>query len=200
MKNRILFILVTILLMAPLHLHGKVILPDSCGDEKVQFKVTTTDDHAQALKPEEGKALLVIVEEGISKHFDLTTRYGLDGKWVGATHSDSYFLIQIDPGEHHLCAAPQGHFGFSDKDRMRLVNVLAFTADAGKVYFFGGKESTSGTPGHTVWVNPPAGTTAPPTAVHTAGTQTLNMEYSFFSEDEGKYRVKAGKLASWKQD
>jgi len=134
------------LAFAPLAHAKKTVLPDACGDDAVQFKVEAVDDHSKELKPEEGKALLVIVEEGVSKHFDLTTRYGIDGAWVGATHTNTYFLVQLTPGEHHLCAAPQKHLGFSDKDRELLIAMNPFTVEAGKVYYFGGKESIAARP------------------------------------------------------
>ena len=36
-----------------------------------------------------------------------TTRMGIDGRWVGATHGNSYLFMTVDPGEHHLCASWQ---------------------------------------------------------------------------------------------
>jgi hypothetical protein len=187
------------LALSPLAQAKKTVLPDACGDDKEEFHVTAVDDHAQALKADEGKALLVIVEEGQSNHFDLTTRYGIDGSWVGATHGSSYFLVQVAAGEHHLCASPQKHFGFTESMREHLVTMPSFTAEAGKIYFFGGKESTIGTPGQSVYVPAPAGSTAPGQYAHTGGSATLAVSYGFLNDDEGKYRVKIGKLATWKK-
>jgi hypothetical protein len=186
------------LALAPLAHAKKTILPDACGDDKAEFHVNLVDDHPQELKAQEGKALLVVVEEGTSNHFDLTTRYGIDGTWVGATHGSAYFLVPLAPGEHHLCASPQKHFGFTESMREHLVSMTSFTAEAGKVYFFGGKESTTGTQGHTVYVAPPAGSAGPGQYAHTGGSQTLEVDYGFLSDDEGRYRVKVGKLATWK--
>jgi Protein of unknown function (DUF2846) len=56
----------------------------------------------------------------------------IDGAWVGATHSDSYFYFAVDPGEHHLCAAWQA--GALD-DEVRIA-AAHFDAEAGQVYYF----------------------------------------------------------------
>jgi hypothetical protein len=197
MRNIQIYAGLVCLALAPLAHGKKIVLPDACGDDAAEFHVNFAGDHAPELKPQEGKALLVVVEEGESKHFDLTTRYGVDGTWVGATHGSSYFLVELTPGEHHLCAAPQKHMGFNETMREHLVAMTSFTAEAGKVYFFGGKESTVGTPGQSVYVPPPPGSSAPPQYTHTAGSATLAVSYGFLSDDEGKYRVKAGKLATW---
>ena len=61
-----------------------------------------------------------------------TTRFAVDGAWLGATHSNSYFYAYLPPGEHHLCAGwqpgtflPEGGIGAAH-----------FTAEAGHVYYF----------------------------------------------------------------
>lgn len=174
---------------------AKTVLPDACGDDKVQFEVRGVDDHSQPLTPDAGKALVVFTEEGLSNHVDFTTRYGIDGTWAGATHGNSYFLVQVTPGQHHLCAAPQGHFGITGGQREHLIGATSFTAEAGKVYFFGSKESSTGTPGQTTYVPPAAGSTGPGQYASTSGSQSIHIDYYFLSDDEGRFRVKAGKLA-----
>lgn len=185
------------LALAPLAYAKKdMVLPDACGDDKTEFKVNLTDNRPE-LKPQDGKALLVIEEEGLSKHFDLTTRYGIDGTWIGATHGSSYFLVQLTPGEHHLCAAPQKHGAFNETMREHLISMTTFTAEEGKIYFFGGKESATGSPGSSVYVPPAPGSSAPGQFASSPGSRTLIVNYGFLSDDEGKYRVKAGRVATW---
>lgn len=186
------------LALVPLAHAKKTILPDACGDDKTEFHVNLADDHTQELKAPEGKALLVVVEEGQSNHFDLTTRYGIDGAWVGATHGSSWFLVPLAPGDHHLCASPQKHFNFTESMREHLVSMTSFTVEAGKVYFFGGKESTTGTPGRSVYVAPQPGSLGPGRYAQSGGSATLEVDYGFLNDDEGRYRVKVGKLATWK--
>ena len=193
--NRIkLYAWIVCLALTPLA-RGKTVLPDACGDDKVQFEVKGVSDHSQALTPDAGKALIVFTEEALSNHSDLTTRYGIDGAWVGATHGNSYFLVQLAPGEHHLCAAPQGHFGITGGQREHLIGVTSFTAEAGRVYFLGGKESSTGSPGQTMYVPPAAGSNGPGSYAHSPGNQSIHIDYYFLSDDEGRFRVKAGKLA-----
>jgi hypothetical protein len=61
-----------------------------------------------------------------------TTRLAVDGRWVGATHSDSYFYFPVDPGEHHLCAIWQP----GGWDGAVRTGAAHFTAEAGHVYYF----------------------------------------------------------------
>jgi len=172
------------LALAPLAHAKKAVLPDACGDNKVQFEVKAVDDHAQPLTPDAGKSLLVFVEENKVFGANATIRLGVDGAWVGATHGAQYFLVQLAPGEHHLCASMQNKiFGMGNQEH--YVGVETINAEAGKVYYYGavvGSEVT-GVSGNSTSVN---------------STNTLTVQYSLLSEDEGKYRVKAGKLAQAK--
>ena len=58
-----------------------------------------------------------------------TTRAGLDGQWVGATHGNSFFYFSVDPGEHHLCASRQTAEG-------QKIAAAHFTAAPGGVYCY----------------------------------------------------------------
>ena len=55
---------------------------------------------------------------------------GIDGAWVGANHSNSYFSVSIDPGERHVCAALQYY------REAKLVAVTHLKVEAGKTYFY----------------------------------------------------------------
>ncbi len=59
-----------------------------------------------------------------------TTKYALDGSWVGAGHGDSWFAVAVAPGEHHVCATLQSSFV---DQRVELAH---FSVDAGKSYFY----------------------------------------------------------------
>ena len=67
-----------------------------------------------------------------------TNRLGVDGRWVGATHGDSYFYFSLNPGEHHLCASWQKGALPGPRDH---VAEAQFTAVAGGVYFFKARNS-----------------------------------------------------------
>jgi hypothetical protein len=62
-----------------------------------------------------------------------TTRIGIDGEWVGATHGNSYFYSSVLPGVHHLCASWQKAVLVLQG---RQTAAAHFTAEAGKVYYF----------------------------------------------------------------
>ncbi len=116
---------------------GATVLPDSCGDDKVQFDVKAQKDQPAPVPPDSAKAQIIFVEnfaqnEGICVECKVTTRVGVDGAWVGANHGNSYFAYAVDPGEHHLCVDWQSNFGRLKKK----VGLASLTAEAGKVYYY----------------------------------------------------------------
>jgi hypothetical protein len=90
-----------------------------CGKDDVKFDVKTEKSQHPFAKPEPGKALVYFLQDDTDflSSPRPTTRFGLDGTWIGATHSSSYFYVYVEPGVHHLCAAQ-------------------FNADADGIYFF----------------------------------------------------------------
>ena len=173
------------LLVTPLAYASKTVLPDACGNNDVKFDVKAIDDHTQPLTPDDGKALLVFVEENTALGTDATIRYGLDGKWAGATHGSQYFLVQVAPGEHHICASMQAKFGMGSPEH--YVGTASVTAEAGKVYYYGAVVGVQATGSGTAFVNGSMATVQQ--------NKKVAVQYSLMSEDDGKYRVKAGKLA-----
>lgn len=107
-----------------------------CGPAEVQFDVKTDKKQHPMPQPESGKALVYVFEDEIQNvSFTIgavTTRVGVDGRWVGANHGASYFFFTVDPGEHRLCTAIQS----SLKRFSKLGSALTFTAEAGKIYYF----------------------------------------------------------------
>jgi Protein of unknown function (DUF2846). len=106
-----------------------------CGDKKIKWDVRTDRSKHPIAKPETGKALVYFLQDDANFQSKPapTTRFGLNGAWVGATQSNAYFYVAIDPGEQHLCAGWQswvslatGHTSAADH----------FTAEAGKSCFF----------------------------------------------------------------
>lgn len=110
----------------------------ACGPTGIQFEVSADKSQHPAPKPEPGKALVYIVEDerrdlrpclGKCGHI---TKFGMDGKWLGANQGSSYFFVFVEPGEHHLCAAWEKG-GTRPQDRTSL---LSFTAESGGTYYF----------------------------------------------------------------
>jgi hypothetical protein len=114
-----------------------------CGPDQVHIH-TKHDKHAQAPQPDPAKATVYFIEDDTD--FNQvpmpTTRIGIDGQWVGATHEDSYYAFQLAPGVHHLCAAWQGagdngsslvtgaYLGYPSRS-----TALLLTVQAGGVYY-----------------------------------------------------------------
>jgi hypothetical protein len=110
-----------------------------CGAAKIVFDVKTNDKQHPAAQPDTGKANVYFLqddEEFLSRPRP-TTRFGIDGSWVGATRSNSYFYVSIDPGEHHLCASWQGFVGLGTQRREAALHL---TAEAGNNYYFQAKD------------------------------------------------------------
>jgi len=188
LKTKFAFMLLSVSLFAAVQANAKTILPDACGDPDIKFDVSTQKDQPAPEPPPAGSAQIVFVEEQNARasfHM-VTVRYGVDGNWVGANYGDSYFVVNITPGVHHLCVNAQG-----DK---KAVGVTSFTAEAGKVYFYEASTTVTRSGGGMVTMTGAHGTStgmAP-------GSVNKVFQFNQLSEDEGKYRIKAWKLATWK--
>ena len=107
-----------------------------CGPYDVQFDVKTSENKNALPAPDSGKALVVFLQDDarFGSRPRPTTRFGIDGTWVGATHSNSYFYVSVDPGAHHLCANWQSKVILGQPSRPTAA--MQFVAEAGKVYSF----------------------------------------------------------------
>jgi hypothetical protein len=106
-----------------------------CGDKKIKWDVTTARSKHPTATPDPGKALIYFLQDDTNFQSapKPTTRFGLNGDWVGATQYNAYFYVSVDPGEHHLCAGWQSWVGVSAGHTSAADH---FTAEAGKSYFF----------------------------------------------------------------
>ena len=108
-----------------------------CGPSGTKFDVQIDKKQHPTLPPEADKAIIYIFQDAkrdsnARNLGNTTTRVGLDGVWVGANHGKSYFFVQVNPGDHHLCVAQQAMLKTSSK----LGSALTLRAEAGKVYYF----------------------------------------------------------------
>ncbi len=147
-----------------------VTLPDACGSEKVQFRVTAQKGVPALAGLEEGRARIVLVETVDKRQqwcvgCSATTRIGMDGIWVGANREKSYFSFDVEPGEHHLCVNLQSRISVLRSK----VSVAALTAEAGKTYYYETR----------ITVKRPEDP-----------DPELGFELKPLSEDEGKYAMK----------
>jgi Protein of unknown function (DUF2846) len=106
----------------------------ACGHFDVHFDIKK-DSGQHLAQTEPDKALVYIIQDEDHPDCikcDTTTRVGLDGSWIGATHGNSYFFFSADPGEHHLCANRLPQFNVTTKP----LALFGFMAEAGKTYYF----------------------------------------------------------------
>jgi len=110
-----------------------------CGPTNIEFDVKTNGKQHTAPGPEAGKALIVFLQDDVKfgTRPRPTTRFGIDGTWVGATHANSFFYVSVDPGERHLCANWQSPVRLIPT---RPTAAAHFTAEAGKTYYYRAKD------------------------------------------------------------
>lgn len=78
----------------------------ACGARNVTFSTSTRPAPSQRASEDQGKALLVFIQDdGPSGNRQrVVTKIGVDGSWVGAYKRNSYFVVPVEPGLHHICA------------------------------------------------------------------------------------------------
>jgi hypothetical protein len=182
MKPALFLLLLSASLLAAVQASAKTVLPDSCGDDSVKFDVKTQKDQPAPAGPAEGKAQVILVEDNaqmLTPFSYVTVRFGMDGAWVGANYGDSYFVLTVDPGVHHLCTSVQS----SNYLLKKSIDMATFTAEPGKIYYFAAQLAVS-----SIQRGGSRGSSA---GVFTFGVSQLD-------DDTGKYRVKAWKLATSK--
>lgn len=116
-----------------------------CGPANVKFEVSTTKRAPAAASLEPAKARVFFLQDDLRFQGGVrpTTRFGIDGQWVGATHANSYFYVEVDPGEHDVCANWQSvHFPSAIYVPKRATAAAHLTAEAGKTYYFRAEDTT----------------------------------------------------------
>jgi len=195
MKSRLVLLLLCASLLAAVQARAKTILPDACGDDNIRFDVKVKalaegKPNPAPAPPEAGKAQIIFIEnlDTNGAFFTTpTTRFGVDGKWVGANRGNSYFVVTVDPGLHHVCANWQS----GTDNEARQVGIEKFAAEAGKVYYYQVKLAR-----HRSIISGASG----PGGIG-GGGGTITDKSFFFSQlddDDGSYRVKASPPSSWK--
>ncbi|MGD0903613.1 MAG: hypothetical protein ABR924_11800 [Terracidiphilus sp.] len=109
-------------------------LADACGDGRINFNIKTEKKQPEPAPPAAGKAQIVLIET-LNKCpgcGNPSIRFGMDGAWVGANKGNSYFTLDVAPGEHALCVALQS----SGSGAIHRLGPVRLTAEAGNVYYF----------------------------------------------------------------
>jgi len=171
--------LVILLLASPLAASAQAnsLGAPGCGPANVQFDVKTDSAQHPFPAPQSGKALVLFLQD--DARFQSvprpTTRFGIDGAWAGATHTNSYFYVSIDPGEHHLCASWQSRVLVVGPSRPTAA--VHFTAEAGNTYCFVARD-------HLKSEHPPAEVVLEP--LDTDEAQLLVRSFAFSSSHPKK--------------
>lgn len=135
------FIFLALLLAAPIFAQdqsGDLATTAGCGSDKTKFDVNVNKKQHGVAQPESGKALVYVIEEYRNDpHYNpiilhVTTRVGLDGNWVGATHEGAYMSFSVYPGPHRLCSDVQS---FAEA-WLKLSGAADLNAEPGKTYFY----------------------------------------------------------------
>jgi hypothetical protein len=173
---------------------------DGCGDNKVGFKIKTEKNQPEPSPPAAGKAQIVFIEtlNKCSGCGAPSIRFGMDGAWVGANKGNSYFAVDIEPGEHQFCAAMQS----VPSESIHRLGPAHLTAEAGGVYYFEVKasfpqqkrnEAPQEMPVMAVGQqsDPRDSRTAPADMQSGVGDAIPDLNFAQLGDDEGKSRVKA---------
>ena len=199
-KPALFLLLLCASLLAAVQASAKTILPDACGDDKINFEVSTKKHQPPPASPAEGKAQIIFIQSGLSfiQSGRGVARYGIDGSWVGANDGDSYFAVTVDPGVHHLCMSFQLGLATS-QTKQESVRTASITAEQGKVYYFEAEAArVGGSRGSTTYVQNTDGATGGQFVSSGASAGTPVYDFAQLDEDTGKYRINAWKLATWK--
>lgn len=108
----------------------------ACGPGDPKFSVKT-EPAKDVRASDEGEAQLYILE--VQDHVAIcpfgcgeTVKLGLDGRWAGATKGNSFLVLPVESGEHHLCVEWDAHAWRLHKH----VQLAGFSAEKGKSYYF----------------------------------------------------------------
>lgn len=162
-------------------------LPDACGDDKTQFDVKTAKNQPAPAPADLAKARIIFVEfvdksnAGLCIGCNFTSRVGVDGAWAGANKGNSYFVLDVAPGAHHLCTDWQTTNGELRTD----IGVAALNAEAGKTYYY-----------QITFKQNPGVTNLPNGRVMSSSAWSLDL--ALVSEDEGKFAMKTSAVATAK--
>ncbi len=182
MKSR-LFALFLCLSFAAAAMAKEIELPDSCGDPKTKFDVTTHKSTTALPTPDTNKALIVFIQPArqLSCIGCTAQKYAMDGQWVGATQKDSYFSLQVEPGQHHFCST--GPFP-------NEIAIRSFEVKANTTYFLQARA---------IVTREPITEEEHDSQVIPAGKKTFPYGMSLLDEEKGRFLIKSYEVAEFKK-
>ena len=105
--------------------------PDACGPRQTKFDVDRDWYLARHFTPATpaGKATIYFIERDSG-----VVKVGIDGAWVGATNTGSWFAVTVDPGRHRVCEYTTGSaWDYYVSHPVQLADV---DAHSGESYYF----------------------------------------------------------------
>jgi hypothetical protein len=102
----------------------------ACGPDSVSFSAGEGAPQRLA-QPDPAKAYVYFIQDNGPEGEHYTMKIGLDGAWAGAYKNNSYFMVPVEPGVHHVCANVQ-----SSSVSGMTVALAHFVAEPGKTYYF----------------------------------------------------------------
>ncbi|MFZ1087503.1 MAG: hypothetical protein WAN35_21275 [Terracidiphilus sp.] len=176
-----LFALLFCLSFAATAIAKEIELPDSCGDPKTKFEVTTHKSTTPLPAPDAGKGLIVFIQPYDSICSGCILRFAMDGQWVGATKKDgSYFTLQVEPGQHHFCATSLIR---------NTIAIRSFEVKAGESYFL--QARVIGAHARTEEEHD--------SQVIATGKSATYFGMSLLEEEKGRYLIKSYEVADFKK-
>jgi hypothetical protein len=162
---------------------SKNVLPDSCGADSVEFNLAPASGLPLSSPIPDGKARIVFIESyerpnmlhggGWGGGKKIVTRFGMDGAWAGAASANNYFIVDVAPGEHKLCASVKG--------KKEYIGMESVMAETGKTYYYQAKYEFEMSGVSTYGAN----------GMSSGAVVRYNATYGSLKEDEGKFRVKS---------
>lgn len=179
MKLR-LFALILCLSFAATALAKEIELPDSCGDAKTKFDLTTQKSTTALPVPDANKALIVFIEPNEPPCLGCAVqKFAMDGQWVGATKKDTYFTLQVEPGQHHFCSTGM---------MRNTIAIHSLEVKAGATYFLQAR-----------LINGPITEEEKASQIIPAGKNALLYGMSLLDEEKGRYLIKSYEVAEFKE-
>ena len=197
MNSRSIALLLCLVLTTAVGARATTILPEACGNDDVKFEVKAEKSQNVPAAPDAGMAQIVFID---SNRNSFIFRFGVDGSWVGAAQKDSYFAVNVAPGNHHLCMSVQLNGLNSETAKLREVRLLSFTAEAGKVYYFkSAYEWIEGGVVSKTFAQDSGSASAEQTMFH-GSSPTIGglIDFVQIDPEAGRFSVRSMKLSTWK--
>lgn len=115
------------------------IVQSACGQPDARFDISKRPSQSgeNLASPTIATVVLVTKAVGFYSGCGQVVRIGVDGKWAGALCLGQHTVLNLAPGDHHLCVDLQS------KATPAYTSLHSLHAEGGKIYFFGATVSVA---------------------------------------------------------